>query len=65
MNYARIVRFHIKKIEKNKSEYEERLSGELDRARLIEYKSSIFPTVSSFLSEKNRVLLKNANKMTK
>ncbi len=49
-----------KKIEKNKSEYEEPLSGAFDRARLIVYKSNIFPTVSCFVSEKNRILLKTA-----
>jgi hypothetical protein len=41
-----------KKIEKNKSEYGENLSRTLDRAPLVVYKSSIFPTVSFFVPEK-------------
>jgi hypothetical protein len=49
-----------KKIEKNKSEYEEYLSLAIDRAPLVVYKSSIFPTVSTAISKKNGVLLKNA-----
>ncbi len=47
MNCASIVRFE-KKTE-NRSDYEEHLSGAFDRAQFIVYKSSIFPTVSSFV----------------
>jgi len=41
-----------KKIEKNKSQYEEDLSCTFDRAPSVVYKSSIFPTVRFFVSEK-------------
>jgi hypothetical protein len=47
-------------MEKNKSGYEEYLSGAIDRAPLIVYKSSIFPTVSFFILKINAVLLKSA-----
>ena len=49
-----------KKIEKNKSDYGENLSRTLDRARLVVYKSSIFPTVSFLVSEKIEFYGKNA-----
>ncbi len=42
-----------KKIEKNKSEHGENLSRTFDRASFVVYKSSIFPTASCFVSEKN------------
>ncbi len=42
----------MKKIEKNKSQYGENLSRTFDRAPSIVYKSSIFPTVRFFVSEK-------------
>ncbi len=45
-------------MEKNKSGYEEYLSGAIDRAPLIVYKSSIFPTVILFVSKNDGVLLK-------
>ena len=41
-----------KKIEKNKGQYEEDLSCTFDRAPSVVYKSSIFPTVRFFVSEK-------------
>jgi hypothetical protein len=47
-----------KKIEKNKSQYGKNLSRTFDRAPSVVYKSSIFPTVRFFVSEKkekNRV----------
>jgi hypothetical protein len=47
-------------MEKNKSEYKANLHCKFDRALSVVYKSNIFPTVSFFISEKNRVLLKNA-----
>ena len=42
----------MKKIEKNKSQYGENLSRTFDRAPSIVYKSSTFPTVRFFVSEK-------------
>ncbi len=42
-----------KKVEKNKSQYEENWSRTFDRAPSVVYKSSIFPTVMFFVSEKN------------
>ncbi len=47
-----------KKIEKNQSQYGENLSRTFDKALSVVYKSSIFPTVRFFFSEKkekNRV----------
>jgi hypothetical protein len=51
VNCAGIVRFKVK----NKSEYKEPLSRAFDRAPSVVYESSIFPTVSLFVSEQNRV----------
>ena len=51
VNCADIVRFAVKN-EKNKSEHEEDLSSTFDRALSIVYKSSMFPTISFFVSEK-------------
>ncbi len=41
-----------KKSKKNKSQYEENWSRTFDRAPSVIYKSSIFPTVMFFVSEK-------------
>jgi hypothetical protein len=41
-----------KKIEKNKSQYEEDLSCAFDRAASVVCKSSTFPTVRFFVSER-------------
>jgi CRISPR/Cas system CMR-associated protein Cmr5 small subunit len=46
------------KIEKNKSEYEENWSSTFATAPSVVYKTSIFPTVIFFVSEKNRAFSK-------